>query len=146
MDLGLQLRIMKSTKIVDGCWIWQKYTTKHGYGHLKIKGKMWRAHRASYLAFNDNLPELAVVRHKCHNKNCVNPKHLELGTHAQNLQDTYRTGNSKSAKLTYDQVLDIKDLIKDGLTLKSIADMYGVNYYTIRDIKRGHRWSYAIRK
>tara|TARA_Y100000361_G_C11160384_1_gene346910 strand:+ start:2826 stop:4658 length:1833 start_codon:yes stop_codon:yes gene_type:complete len=73
-----------------GCWEW-KVLDKNGYGnsiHARIKGKKTkyiRPHRLSYYIHKGEYPEL--IRHRCHNKCCVNPDHLEEGSHRQNALD-----------------------------------------------------------
>lgn len=84
----------------SGCWIWMGCTNGRGYGQVKVDtGKPpRRAHIASYLAFNGEIPAGMVVRHKCDISLCVAPHHLELGTQKQNMQDASKRGrlNPKS--------------------------------------------------
>lgn len=81
----------------DGCWVWKK-KSKQGYGKdIKIQTAQdkslekdiyyIRPHRASYYKYNNEYPEL--IRHKCNNKRCVNPDHLESGSHSQNSKDKH---------------------------------------------------------
>ena len=80
----------------DGCWLW-KSTDKKGYGkELAVRKKSEllgitlgikhiKPHRASFYKATGEYPEL--VRHKCNNKRCVNPDHLEVGSHSDNAKD-----------------------------------------------------------
>jgi hypothetical protein len=74
-----------------GCWEWTASQARGGYGQFmsSVKdGRMWyRAHRFSYVAYKGEIPEGMVVMHKCDRPACVNPDHLELGTHADNIRD-----------------------------------------------------------
>ena len=87
---------------IDGCWLW-KSKNKSGYGKdmsitPKIRSKVWgvisspikflKPHRVSYYKATGEYPEL--VRHKCGNRNCVNPDHLECGSHSDNGKDTHK--------------------------------------------------------
>ncbi len=62
------------------CWLWKGTKFSSGYGAFKIKGKTWRAHKFSYILFNGKIPEKLILHHKCKNKLCMNPKHMELVT------------------------------------------------------------------
>lgn len=76
-------RVIKS----DGCWAWTGSKTVLGYGHLQFQGLTTAAHRHSYeLAFGPIEPG-KVIDHICHNANCVNPEHLRMATHTQNMQN-----------------------------------------------------------
>jgi len=81
-----------------------------------------------------------VVRHKCDNPPCINPEHLETGTHQDNMDDKMERGrytcNSgethQNAKLTQQDVADIRKEHERGvLTQRMLADVYGVSCSTI---------------
>lgn len=74
----------------DACWIWVGgyRDPKKGYGGFHLEGKkMMRAHRMAYILMNGEIADNIVVRHKCDNAPCCNPKHLEAGTVADNNRD-----------------------------------------------------------
>jgi hypothetical protein len=89
----------KYRKNVNGCWIWQKYKDKDGYGQFKFNGVAWRAHRFSYELYVGPIPEGMDLDHTCHIRRCVNPEHLEPVTHEDNMKnlrkppDTYDDEN-----------------------------------------------------
>lgn len=82
-------RLKKKIKINEiGCWEWQGAKSTSGYGHTTYrKDRCVRAHRASYLVWIEEIPNGFFVCHKCDNPICINPEHLFLGTHEQNMKD-----------------------------------------------------------
>lgn len=84
-DMPIKKRI-KTNIIKDRktkCWNWN-LATQEGYGVISIKGKMYKAHRVSYMAFVGAVLDHEPVHHKCGNPSCVNPKHLQVVTHIEN--------------------------------------------------------------
>lgn len=79
----------------DDCWLWTAGRNGAGYGSLGKDSRSIMAHRASWLIHFGEIPNVEprlVVMHKCDNPPCVNPNHLELGTHSDNMQDALRKG------------------------------------------------------
>jgi hypothetical protein len=74
-------------EIGTGCWIWQGFQ-KLGYGMVYVRGygNSVGAHRAMWIAKHGDPGELDVL-HNCHNKLCISPLHLHLGTHKQNFKE-----------------------------------------------------------
>lgn len=79
----------------SGCWLWLGVMLDLGYGQLKCCSVVYKAHRASYIAFKGPIPEGLIVRHTCNVKLCVNPDHLILGTHQDNIDDAVRASAYK---------------------------------------------------
>lgn len=69
------------------CWRWLGSISDRLYGGFSFDGIGESAHRISYALFVGRIPNGMVVRHMCDNPSCVNPAHLELGTHADNMKD-----------------------------------------------------------
>ena len=77
-------RVLKRTDKTSDCWLWTGGANGHGYGHIKISGKMVYVHRISYEHFVGKIPEGLVIDHLCRVPRCVNPEHLEAVTSAEN--------------------------------------------------------------
>jgi hypothetical protein len=72
----------------DGCWYWTGSTQTKGYGHFINHS----THRLSYHTYKNHDPGNLNVCHTCDNRLCVNPDHLWLGTHLDNVMDKVRKG------------------------------------------------------
>lgn len=127
------------------CWIYKGSYTSKGYPSLSLNNKSTPGHRFSYELFYGKIPEDHVVRHKCDNPKCVNPYHLETGTHQDNMMDRLiRNRTPKGARngrsvLTEDQV---RNIAERGGTYKELAEEYNVCIDTIRNILTGRNWSH----
>lgn len=82
------------------CWPWlERPIVEFGigplvpatsYGRMSVKGRLWPAHRVSYLIAHGELDARLPVDHTCVNPSCVNPAHLRQVTAAVNSQSQVR--------------------------------------------------------
>lgn len=79
----------------SGCWLWTGASGTNGYGFFCL-GKTMSAHRASYLLHRGEIGPGLQVRHRCDNRLCVSPDHLELGSHQDNMDD--RASRDRTAR------------------------------------------------
>jgi hypothetical protein len=131
-----------------GCWIWQKGKDKDGYGQFSFKNRNYKAHRVAYRLYVGPIPKGMQVLHKCDNTSCVNPKHLFLGTNDDNTVDMVQKDrqakgeDSARAKLTEDQVREIKKRLAGPETATNIARDYPVSRKAVSLIKIGINWKH----
>lgn len=81
-----------------GCWLWTKSVDNGGYGGISINGKDFLAHRFSWFLHNGAIPKKLWVLHTCDMPSCVNPDHLYLGTHQDNMDDMVKRGRSTKGR------------------------------------------------
>lgn len=133
----------------DECWLWSRATTKAGYGVFRdpITGKNAYAHHYAYrLWVSPDLPK--IVRHKCRNRHCCNPDHLEGGTHLENQHDRIRDGTDNkgerhgNSKLTAEQVVEMRRLRREGWSLEQLMMRYELTNSAVLHALDGTHWSH----
>lgn len=139
-----------------GCWLWLGAMSKeNGYGTVFVCGSMWKAHRISYIEFKGPIPVGYHVCHSCDMPMCVNPDHLFVGTHLDNMKDRDKKGRREApkgskngfAKLDEETARQIKIALHDQHITKEsqqdIAIRFKIQSSTISLIKAGKRWSHV---
>jgi hypothetical protein len=133
------------------CWEWQGCVNSNGYGSMMVSQKSYSAHRIIYaLTFpgriNFSAPKdkslKQFILHKCDNRLCCNPNHMELGNYNDNNKDAAKKGRSKAprgaehkkAKLTQEQAEQVRLIHKTGLTFVQIGKMFNIHANNISRI------------
>ena len=146
---GLKIRFEKKVIPVteSGCWLWQGATDYCGYGRISVAGINATAHRISWILYNGPIAEGMCVCHICDVQPCVNPFHLFLGSHQDNMAD--RGKKNRSARLTGIRhgmcKLTEKEVIEiyiDQRHRAEIASDYNVTKEAITAIKSGRNWKH----
>lgn len=115
---------------------------------LNWQGRYISAHILSWELYNGTtVPKGLVVRHTCDRHQCLNPQHLEIGSHGDNVADREARGRGKQpkgiasgrAKLTEDQVRSIR---LDPRGKRSVAAEHGVSAQLVKLIRQRRIWTH----
>lgn len=140
----------------DDCWLWTGPVNNGGYGRLSHQGET-RAHRISWIVHNGPIPTGKCVLHNCDvrypvgdrtSRRCCNPRHLFLGTKAENNSDRDVKGRHVRllgeahgmAKLKDSDIIEIRSLT--GVSNQKIAADRGLHPSTVMKIMSRKAWSH----
>lgn len=152
-------RFWSKVNKTDSCWLWTGERTKFGHGRFLYNSVRVNAHRFAYETFVGPIPDGLLVCHKCDVPNCVNPDHLFVGTQKDNIQDCVKKGRWTQAKLKAqhpewcargeqagnstlktEQALTALSMLRCGMTLKVVGEIFGITQATASQIRGGKTW------
>lgn len=144
-------RVLQSD--TDDCVTWRLNRCVAGYGRMRWKGEAKHVHRVVCEVVHgpsDGIRD--QVAHSCGKGHlgCVNPRHLRWATRSENQLERASHGTSNrgercaAAKLTRDQVIEIRKRLDAGESCLSIATAYSVSFASIYDIREGRSWAWLF--
>lgn len=152
---------------LGACWIWTaSYRNNDGYGCQWVNGRTYRAPRLAWLIVNGTIPDGQCVLHHCDNRGCVRPSHLWLGSNAENVADREMKGRGRQprgiangththpervprgschsfAKLTEDQVREIRRRAGNGEAGRALGREFGISSTNVSSIIRCETWKHV---
>ena len=135
--------LQKTERITEsGCWLWMGTLEKDGYGRLNKKP----VHRLSWEFHRGEIPRAKMILHTCDIHSWVNPDHLYVGSHQDNMDDkVIRDRAAKGSKhgmtvLSEALVQEIAGMIRQGSGIAYISKILGVREYHVKNIKYGNSW------
>ena len=137
-----------------GCLVWSGARFQNGYGAFKLGRQERRAHRVAWALAHGEIPAGMLVLHACDNRACVEPSHLFLGTHHDNMADMVAKGRAArgisngaarraTTRLTAADVRRIRLYLRDGLSQGEVAMMFGTSQSNVSYIHRGINWAHV---
>lgn len=129
------------------CWEWTGSITNAGYGQFSLLCRPVLAHRLAFELFKGSVPPRYMVCHHCDNRKCCNPRHLFIGSAADNNADMHAKGRAghgtvHSGRLTREQVIEIRE--KAGsMSQSAISRQYGISQTHAGRIARGEAYRHV---
>jgi hypothetical protein len=139
-------------KSSDECWPWIGAHLTAGYGHwANGRKEQYTSHRVAYMLSKGPIPKKHYCCHRCDYPPCCNPNHLFAWRPKKNTADMLKKGRHKAhkgeqchnAKLTDDDVREIRRRIARGEKQYLVARHFNVPYQTIQGIRKGTRWGHV---
>lgn len=126
----------------EKCWVWKGGLVK-GYGTFTLYGVIYKAHRYAWFLTHGYHSKM-LIRHKCDNRKCVNPNHLEEGTNQDNMTDLVLRGTpGQREPLSFETYCEILRLLPQ-CSMAEIGRRVEKGRTVIRQIKQGIHWTNRI--
>lgn len=121
------------------CWPYTNATNSEGRPYFRVNGKNVLAYRLVY-ELMIGPPGKKMVRHKCDNPICCNPKHLTLGTNTENMADMKER---ERHGMPHHVVRAMRKLAAGGMSHQEIADLYGKGRSTVTEAINGDTYGHV---
>lgn len=126
----------------NGCWEWTTTFFSNGYalfywGVINGKEVTRKGSRVAWELYRGPIPDDLHVLHTCDNKKCVNPDHLFLGTHQDNMDDKRHKGRQHTGeqlynfKRTQELTARVVKLRSQGMKISQIRQELGIGNTTV---------------
>lgn len=131
----------------DACWIYDGAIAS-GYGRIRVDGDLRQVTHVMHEMFKGPVAHGLQVCHTCDVRNCINPKHLWVGTRSENMIDCRDKGRltamneewkDKRRKLNSQHVDIVKRFISQGLSMRAIALRLRLPHSNVSDFCRRYR-------
>jgi len=132
-----------------GCIEWTGFRDECGYGRINVGGQIKKSHRVAYEVEFGAAPQDKCVCHKCDNPACINPRHLFLGTQAENMADMRVKGRRKGVNIGSNQAnakLDeqkVRQILSDARPSVELARLYQVSAAVISSVRLRKTWRHV---
>lgn len=121
----------------DECWTWTRWLSPEGYALIKVNGRPKRATHALMYVLHGEWPDPgAFLCHHCDNRACVNPAHVYVGSHAENMRDKAvrmravgRECGKPKLRDVWPEMLARRDA---GVPVWTLASDYGVSVQAVK--------------
>jgi hypothetical protein len=126
----------------DDCLLWPYSKNWNGYGQVAVNRVIKKTHRVMCEMAHGKPPPGHVAAHSCHNRLCVNPRHLSWQTPSSNLLERRQAGTltkkrwNKKGLLSDFEIFAIGAL-KDKLNQREIGTLFGISYQHVSVIQNG---------
>lgn len=121
----------------DKCIIWPFGIAHSGYGIARIDGRAKSVHRHVCELAHGPAPEGMYACHSCGVRACISPVHLRWDTPAANNADMDKHNTRRTAKLTLQQVLEIR-AARD--RSDDLGKRYGISRSTVCRLRKAKAW------